>query len=148
MIRQRPTIFVFFIGTASNPAAHDASPSLSFLHRLRCLSCIELLGIELTGPCNEFVVLFVLGIGDGFEELGVAPNPAHVFRWAGTPAFDTHWITTTFLGTETSLTNHLVLPVVTEVVFVDKPKSLAVLGDSPPIPSSTGTHEQRHQDLP
>lgn len=72
-------------------------------HRLCCLACIEFFGIKFPSPLHKIIVLFVIRVIDGFEELGVAPDTTNVFWWAVPFAFDTKRITVTFLGLEASV---------------------------------------------
>jgi len=73
-------------------------------------------------------MLFMVGIGQSFKEVGVAPNAANVFGWTGSLTLKTNRISLLCFGTETSLEDDLVLPVVPEIILVDKTKSLAVVG--------------------
>jgi hypothetical protein len=43
-------------------------------HCLRRFRSIEFLWVEVTSPLNEVFVLLMIGVGQGFEELGVSPN--------------------------------------------------------------------------
>ncbi len=51
--------------------------------------CFDGVGIEcVSDPLAEFVVAFVFGIGDRFEQLGVAPGAAAVFGRAASAGLD------------------------------------------------------------
>ena len=74
-------------------------------------------------------MLLMLRVGDGINELSVAPDSTNVFWWAISFAFDAQWISTAVCDSEASLKLHLMLPAVSEVVLVEETKSLAILGD-------------------
>ena len=74
-------------------------------------------------------MLFMLGVGQRFEELLVAPDTAHVFGWARPCSFEAERIPPTGLGPDTTLERNLVFPAIAEIVLVQKSESAPVFGN-------------------
>ena len=71
----------------------------------------------------------VVRVLDGLDEIGVAPNAAAVFGWAGTFSINAKGILLPRLLLRAALEQNLVIPGIAEVVLVDEPEFLAVFRD-------------------
>src|SRR5262249_48570146 len=99
----------------------DAPP-----HLFRSNSRVEGFGIERpAGPRQKPVMVFMFGIGDGVQKLLVAPGAAHVFRRTRPCTLQADRIPLAPLGPQAALEQHLMPPVVPEVVVVLETESLA-----------------------
>lgn len=69
-------------------------------------------------PDEQVLVLLVVGVGEGLEELGVAPVAAHVFRRAAPLGHQETGVGRAGLRLREALDPDVVLPIVAEVVDV------------------------------
>jgi hypothetical protein len=88
---------------------------------------MEFFWIEVSAPLKIEVVFLVLGIGDRFEEVFVSHESADILGWTSYLAFKAEGIPLALGGTKASLEQDLMLPVVAEIVVIQKLKSLMFL---------------------
>src|SRR5690606_17493665 len=110
---------------AGRPAARAPSPAgcppvrQALPHPLGRRDGMKSLGIELASdPFQQLAVLLVVGVGDDFEEVRIAPDPAHILGGTGPLAFQAERIPRPGLGGRVALEADLVLPAVAEVIFI------------------------------
>ena len=103
---------------------------------------IEILGIERPCPFQILVVPFMVGIGQGFKEFGIAPDAAHIFGRTRSLTLDAKRILFSLGGTKAALEQHFMLPAVPKVILVLKAAPLAVVGDDLADASTQGIDRQ------
>ena len=87
---------------------------INFLNR-------EGLRIEIAAdPVAHFLMLFMVGIGEGVDELIKPKDASAVVRWTRETSIDTDWIGRTRHERQQLLEDDCVLPVITEIVGVDE----------------------------
>src|SRR5262245_32490670 len=80
---------------------------------------VDLLRVELPAhPLQHFFMALVLWVGNRLDELGVAPHPSTVLRWACPLTLDAPGILDLRLWFQGLLQDDLMLPRVAEVVFI------------------------------
>ena len=77
-------------------------------HLFRRLNRIKFFWIKRSSPLLILLVPFVIWIGQCFQVFLVSPNTANIFPWPGSFAFETHRVTTTRIGTQTTFEQDLV----------------------------------------
>src|SRR5271157_1373129 len=82
----------------------------------------ELLRVELASdPFHHFIVILMVWVTDGFEELGIAPDASHILRWTRSRPFEAAGVRNPRLRLQDFLKDDLVLPAVAKVILVDDP---------------------------
>src|SRR5712691_9125549 len=77
--------------------------------------------LPLPRPLPHLLIPFVIGIGENRDQLRVSMGAATVFGWAGALSRDAARIAHTLLRFGDFLDDHLMLPVIAEVVVVLEP---------------------------
>src|SRR5260370_31814252 len=91
----------------------------ALLHPLGRCDWVERFGVEATAdPPLHVLVFWMVRVADGFEEVGVAPDSAHVIGRTGAFPFQAEGIPLRRLGRQATLEQDLVFPAVPEVVLV------------------------------
>ena len=92
-------------------------------HRLGRRHRVERFGVEgTTDPFQQVLVLLVVRVLDGFDEIRIAPNAAAIFRRAGSLTFDAKGVLLPRLLFRAAFDQNLVIPGIAEVVFVKEPE--------------------------
>src|SRR5271157_4762468 len=106
------------------------------VHPLQCSQLtvhgleVELFRVELAAdPFLHLPVVRVLRVRYRFQEIGVARDPAYVLRWTRSCPFEAPGILDLGLWFQRLFQGDLMLPGVTEVVFVGEPDLPSHLGD-------------------
>jgi hypothetical protein len=100
---------------------------LESFHLTRRLACIKAFTIKRAVPLNQFFVLFVTGISQGFKVLSLAHESADILWWAGTSTFQTERVFRFFVDGWISLKQEIVSPAISKVVLVHPAEPFARL---------------------